>query len=120
MQDFLRYATFDVLEPMWSRMEAAIRKAENVDQVHMHPHIFGCGCRIPHFVGSDTSLHLRVWIPPHTFRMQMHLRTHLLSCNPCAQRRFLTAAFPTLVFILAISYISLRWSTPIAASSTVP
>ena len=32
-QEYLRYATFDVLEPMWGRMEAAMRKATNADQV---------------------------------------------------------------------------------------
>ena len=33
LQEYLRYATFDVLEPMWGRMEVAMRKATNADQV---------------------------------------------------------------------------------------
>ncbi|GAX72609.1 hypothetical protein CEUSTIGMA_g65.t1 [Chlamydomonas eustigma] len=33
VQEFLRYSTFDVLEALWSRMEAGIRKAQDVDQV---------------------------------------------------------------------------------------
>jgi hypothetical protein len=32
IQEFLRYITFDVLEPLWTVMEAAILKATNLDQ----------------------------------------------------------------------------------------
>lgn len=33
VQEYLRYITFDILEPMWRSMEDGIRKAHNVDEV---------------------------------------------------------------------------------------
>eukprot|EP00798_Chlamydomonas_sp_ICE-L_P000238 gene238-4000_t len=33
IQEYLRYITFDVLEPLWATMEAGMRKAANMDEV---------------------------------------------------------------------------------------
>ncbi len=35
IQEYLRFITFDVLEPQWGAMEAGMRKANNIDEVRL-------------------------------------------------------------------------------------